>query len=388
MDTRSNPVHGVGEQTHAPRRVKALYGLHQTDISFLDEIFLRQPVARVAPGQVHDITQVGGNQSVSSINIVVCLIPLREISLFVFIETRKSSRPGTGIVESCLLVTEGTITLLDIVRFSIRLFSVFSKLIPLVAGRSPMRQRLFTHLYGDVGSSFSRAASAAFAQFPTARSQGRNHDSSHRNRVVGTGPGREPSRPGARAIGSPGTAACLPRKMFRANRWTGSLQRLGEPAYGLNSLPVHGNDDVAVPEGRSARRGCPGRLVRPARPAPRRNCGCPRSQIPKLGTSELGQGLSTGPGTWPAPCRISASMERRLPSRSHRHFNLLTDLHQTDPIAQGRRSRNGLAVHFDDHIASSEPGFLGGRVWLNLRHHRTFDRIEIQRLSEVRRLRP
>ena len=47
VDLRPDPMQRKADETHATLRVEAAHGLHQPDVAFLDEIRLRQAVARV-----------------------------------------------------------------------------------------------------------------------------------------------------------------------------------------------------------------------------------------------------------------------------------------------------------------------------------------------------
>ena len=62
MDFSLDPVQRVAHQTHALVRVKALNGLHQADITLLDQVAVWQTVAQVLARHRHYQTQVREHQ--------------------------------------------------------------------------------------------------------------------------------------------------------------------------------------------------------------------------------------------------------------------------------------------------------------------------------------
>ena len=57
-----DPVHGEGDQSHTHFRVEATYSLHQTDVTFLNQVRLRQAIARIITSNVNNKAQVRQDQ--------------------------------------------------------------------------------------------------------------------------------------------------------------------------------------------------------------------------------------------------------------------------------------------------------------------------------------
>ena len=78
MHFRLDPMHGEGHQAYAHFRVEPLDRLHQPHIALLDEVRLRQPVALVGPGQMHDKTEVAEHQPAGRLQVAVAEETLRQ----------------------------------------------------------------------------------------------------------------------------------------------------------------------------------------------------------------------------------------------------------------------------------------------------------------------
>jgi hypothetical protein len=85
-----DPVHGKGHQTHAALRIEALDRLHQPDIAFLNQVGLRQSIARVAARGRHHDPQMGHDQLPCRIEIVAVAKLAREILFLLWQQDRKT----------------------------------------------------------------------------------------------------------------------------------------------------------------------------------------------------------------------------------------------------------------------------------------------------------
>ncbi len=76
-----DPVHSKRHQTHAHFRVETLHGLHQTDVTFLDQIGLSQTVTRITARDVHDESQVGEDHLTGRVQILLIVETLSQFTL-------------------------------------------------------------------------------------------------------------------------------------------------------------------------------------------------------------------------------------------------------------------------------------------------------------------
>ena len=78
MDFRLDPVHGKRHQPHATIGIEAFDRLHQTDVTFLDEVGMGQSIAHVLAGNRDDQPQMRQHQLTGSVEIAVVLQAARE----------------------------------------------------------------------------------------------------------------------------------------------------------------------------------------------------------------------------------------------------------------------------------------------------------------------
>ena len=74
-------MHGEGNKPHSLGGIKALYGLHQANIPFLNEVCLGQTVARVTPRNMYDKPEVRQNQLSRRIDTFLVIQALCQLSL-------------------------------------------------------------------------------------------------------------------------------------------------------------------------------------------------------------------------------------------------------------------------------------------------------------------
>ena len=75
-------MHRERDEPHPDLGVVALHGLHQADVTFLNQIAVRQPVPGVAARQVHDESQMAQHQLARGLEVVLVVEPLRQRLLF------------------------------------------------------------------------------------------------------------------------------------------------------------------------------------------------------------------------------------------------------------------------------------------------------------------
>ncbi|CNT83025.1 Uncharacterised protein [Salmonella enterica subsp. enterica serovar Bovismorbificans] len=78
-----NPVYGEGNQAHAYFRVETAYGFHQADVAFLDQIRLRQTIARIVTSNMNNKAQVRQDQRFSCFQIALVMQPFSQCPLLV-----------------------------------------------------------------------------------------------------------------------------------------------------------------------------------------------------------------------------------------------------------------------------------------------------------------
>ncbi len=81
MDLGLDPVHREGHQTHAHLGIEALDRFHQSDVAFLDQVGLGQPVARVAASDVDDEAQVRKDHLPSGLEVLMIEEALSQLAL-------------------------------------------------------------------------------------------------------------------------------------------------------------------------------------------------------------------------------------------------------------------------------------------------------------------
>jgi hypothetical protein len=83
-------VHGEGDQSHTHFRVEATYSLHQANVTFLNQVRLRQAVARVVTSNVNNKAQVRQDQRLSCFQIALVMQLFSKLLFFL----GRSHRPG------------------------------------------------------------------------------------------------------------------------------------------------------------------------------------------------------------------------------------------------------------------------------------------------------
>ena len=73
MNFRFDPVYGEGDQSHTHFRVEATYRLHQANVTFLNQVRLRQAVARIITSNVNNKAQVRQDQRFSCFQIALVM---------------------------------------------------------------------------------------------------------------------------------------------------------------------------------------------------------------------------------------------------------------------------------------------------------------------------
>ena len=89
LDRRADPPHGVGGQAEAAVRIEALHRLHHADIAFADQLADRQAVAAVAHGDLGDEPQMGGDELVGRLQILMVAPAARQLQLLLGGEHRE-----------------------------------------------------------------------------------------------------------------------------------------------------------------------------------------------------------------------------------------------------------------------------------------------------------
>ena len=89
VDLCLDPVQRERNQAHAALRVEAPHRLHQADVSFLDQVRLRQPVAKIIAADGDHQTQMGQHQLASGVQVVVTLQPASKLDFLRLREKRK-----------------------------------------------------------------------------------------------------------------------------------------------------------------------------------------------------------------------------------------------------------------------------------------------------------
>ncbi len=79
MDLGLDPVHGKGHQTYTAIGVKALDGLHQAHVTFLNQVGMRQAVTQVLAGNGDHQPQVRQNQFTRSIQVILVAQALTQL---------------------------------------------------------------------------------------------------------------------------------------------------------------------------------------------------------------------------------------------------------------------------------------------------------------------
>ena len=73
MDLSFDPVHGERNQAHTHFRVETAHGFHQADITFLNQIRLRQAIARIITSNMNNKAQVRQDQRFSCFQIALVM---------------------------------------------------------------------------------------------------------------------------------------------------------------------------------------------------------------------------------------------------------------------------------------------------------------------------
>ncbi|SPW27600.1 Uncharacterised protein [Edwardsiella tarda] len=75
-------MHGKGDQTNPHLGVKTPHGLHQTDVTFLNQIRLWQAIAGVVTGDMNHKAQMRQDQLLSRIQVTLVMQPFTQRPLF------------------------------------------------------------------------------------------------------------------------------------------------------------------------------------------------------------------------------------------------------------------------------------------------------------------
>ncbi len=78
-----NPVYGEGNQTHAHFRVETTHGFHQANVAFLNQIRLRQAIARVITSNMNNKAQVRQDQPFRCFQIALVMQLFSKLPLFI-----------------------------------------------------------------------------------------------------------------------------------------------------------------------------------------------------------------------------------------------------------------------------------------------------------------
>ncbi|MNB68461.1 hypothetical protein D3C75_149690 [compost metagenome] len=75
-------MHRKGNQTHTNLWVEAANSFHQANITFLDQVCLRQAVTGVITGNMSDKAQVRQDELLSGFQIALIMQPFSQLPLF------------------------------------------------------------------------------------------------------------------------------------------------------------------------------------------------------------------------------------------------------------------------------------------------------------------
>ena len=84
-------------EAHAAFGIEAFYRLHQADIAFLNQIRVGQAVAQIMAGDRYDETQMGRDQKMRSLQIVV-LLQIAAVANFFLLGEQGEAANGVDII--------------------------------------------------------------------------------------------------------------------------------------------------------------------------------------------------------------------------------------------------------------------------------------------------
>ena len=98
-----DPVYGEGDESHTHFRVKATHSLHQADVTFLNQVRLRQAIARIITSNVNNKAQVRQDQLFRCFQIALVMQLFSKLPLFI----SRQHRPSVSGPDVRFQVTNG-----------------------------------------------------------------------------------------------------------------------------------------------------------------------------------------------------------------------------------------------------------------------------------------
>ncbi|MNC30757.1 hypothetical protein D3C75_790500 [compost metagenome] len=92
MNFSFDPVHSERHQTDTHFRVKAAHSLHQANVAFLNQVSLRQAIARVITSDMNNKAQVRQDQPFRCFQIALVMQLFSKLLLFL----SRQHRPGVS----------------------------------------------------------------------------------------------------------------------------------------------------------------------------------------------------------------------------------------------------------------------------------------------------